>query len=287
MRASFLFGMALIPALASPGFGDDKPAPSPIGELTTRLEAITSKSTKPQLDAPKFALSDNVTFEQPANSAEVLAGFPDISVADTAKTIVGTTDADTAWITTHLGEHSACGKAGCAKEAPDQWLRATALFERSNGTWQPTAWAITPPIPSTSQQDAQDAHVVPDKLGRNTTGADDAVKVFEGSIGDPKKFAATFSDRKEVVMFGSELPERYVGKAAKAQIAGWGFAFAVRDGVRAGLSKSGNLAWVAANVDARPAKQPKAAALSFRCFALYEKTGADWKLVSLQFSTSV
>ena len=88
-------------------------------------------------------------------------------------------------------------------------------------------------------------------------------------------------------MFGSELAERYVGKQAKAQITAWNFTFAVRDGVRAGMSKSGNVAWVAANVDAKPVKAPKTKALPFRAFALYEKTGADWKLVSIQFSTSV
>jgi hypothetical protein len=284
----YLLGLALLPALA---LADSKaPAtPSPISELTSRLEGITSKSTRPQLDVPKFALSDNVTFEQPANADEALTGFPETSVADTNKTIVATAaDPDTAWISTHLGEHfAACGKAGCAKEAPDSWLRATALFEKSNGTWQPVAWAITPAIPGTSQQEALDQNINPDAISRNTAGADEVAKLFEGSIGDPKKFAATFSDRKEVVMFGSELAERYVGKQAKSQVTAWNFSFTVRDGVRAGTSKSGNVAWVAANVDAKPVKSPKAKALPFRAFALYEKTGADWKLVSLQFSTSV
>jgi len=291
MRFPFLVGLALLPALATADAKKAPPppaTPSPISELTERLEGITSKAAKPQLDVPKFALSDNLTVEQPTNADEALAGFPDVSVADSSKTIVGTTDADTAWISTHLGEHyAACGKAGCAKEAPDAWLRATAAFEKSNGTWQPIAWAITPAIPGTSQQEALEGNINPDALSRSTAGADDVAKLFEGSIGDPKKFAATFSDRKEVVMFGSELPERFVGKQAKAQVTSWNFAFSVRDGVRAGVSKSGNLAWVAANVDAKPVKSPKAKALPFRAFALYEKAGADWKLVSLQFSTSV
>ena len=289
MRFSgLLLGMALLPALA---LADSKApaAPSPISELTSRIEGITSKSTRPQLDVPKFALSDNVTIEQPANADEALTGFPETSVADTNKTIVATAaDPDTAWISTHLGEHYAqCGKAGCAKETPDAWLRATALFEKSNGTWQPVAWSITPAIPGTSQQEAIDQNIGPDAITRSTAGADDVAKLFEGSIGDPKKFAATFSDRKEVVMFGSELAERYVGKQAKSQVTAWNFAFTVRDGVRAGVSKSGNMAWVAANVDAKPVKSPKTKALPFRAFALYEKTGTDWKLVSLQFSTSV
>lgn len=289
MRFPFVLGLVLLPAALSLADSKTPAAPSPISELTQRLEGITSKGTKPQLDVPKFALSDNVTIQQPSNADEALTGFPDTTVADTSKTIVATAaDPDTAWISTHLGEHfAACGKAGCAKEAPDSWLRATALFEKSNGTWQPVAWSITPAIPGTSQQDALDQNISPDAISRNTAGADDVAKLFEGSIGDPKKFAATFSDRKEVVMFGSELAERYVGKQAKSQITAWNFTFTVRDGVRAGMSRSGNVAWVAANVDAKPLKAPKAKALPFRAFALYEKTGSDWKLVSLQFSTSV
>ena len=289
MRFPVILGLALLPALSLADSKTPPAAPSPISELTQRLEGITSKGTKPQLDVPKFALSSNVTIQQPSNADEALTGFPEATVADTSKTIVATAaDPDTAWISTHLGEHfAACGKAGCAKEAPDSWLRATALFEKSNGTWQPLAWSITPAIPGTSQQDAQDQNISPDAIPRNTAGADDVAKLFEGSIGDPKKFAATFSDRKEVVMFGSELAERYVGKQAKSQITAWNFAFTVRDGVRAGMSRSGNVAWVAANLDAKSVKAPKSKALPFRAFALYEKTGADWKLVSLQFSTSV
>jgi hypothetical protein len=279
----FLLGALLAPVVAIA----DSPPPSPINEVSQRLEQITSRSAKPQLDVPKFAFTSNVTVEQPSNATEALVGLPEVGVVDASKTIVGTSDPDTAWISTHIGEHFACSKAGCAKDAPDGWLRATVLMERSNGQWQPTAWSITPPIVGTSQQDALDANVMPDKLGRNTTGADAVAKQFEDTIGDPKKLAASISDRKEVVMFGSELPERFVGKAAKQQITGWNFAFTVRDGVRAGMSKSGNVAWVAANVDARPAANKKAKALPFRVFAIYEKTGSDWKIVSVQFSTSV
>jgi hypothetical protein len=86
---------------------------------------------------------------------------------------------------------------------------------------------------------------------------------------------------------GSELAERYAGPLAKATIAKWGFSFTVRDGTRAGMSKSGAVAWIAANVDAKSLKKPKAKALPFRVFALYEKIADQWKLVQIQFSTSV
>ena len=53
------------------------------------------------------------------------------------------------------------------------------------------------------------------------------------------------------------------------------------------MTKSGTVAWVAANVDAKSLKKPKSKALPFRVFALYEKIGDQWKLVQIQFSTSV
>jgi len=277
------YAILLIPSLALA----DAPKPaSPISEVSQRLEAIASKGAHATLTAPAFAFTDSLTIAKPASGDAAQTGLPEVAVADASKTIVASADENTAWIATHLGEHyAACGKAGCAKEPPDAWLRATALFEKVDGTWQPTAWAITPPIPSASQQDAIDQGIAPDKIASD--GSADAAKLFADSLVDPKKFAASFSDRKEVVMFGSELAERYVGKAAKTQVAAWNFAFTVRDGVASGTSKSGNVAWVAANVDAVPVKNAKAKPLPFRAFALYEKTGADWKLVSIQFSTAV
>ena len=212
-------------------------------------------------------------------------GFPDIAKVDASKTLAVAIDADTAVISTQLGEYATCGKDGCKN--PDGWLRATAVFEKGPSGWQPLAWSITPSIPSSSQEEAIDDKINPDKLARDLGGADDAVKVFEATIGDPKAFAGTLSSRPEALLLGSEMPERYVGAKAKSQLGAWNFAFTVRDGVRAGLSKSGNVAWVAANVDAKPAKQKNARALPFRVFAVYEKIATTWKLVQLQFSTAV
>jgi ketosteroid isomerase-like protein len=264
-------------------------APSPTAEVVDRLVLIASKGAHTTAAPPQFTFSDNVTLEHPASWAEATVGMPEIVVADKTKTLAVLVDPDTAYVSTHLGEYSTCGKqpADCAKQAPDEWVRATVLFEKSAGEWQPTAWAITPPIPGTSQQEANEQKIVPDAFGRNTAGADDVARQFETTLADPKAFAATFSNRKEVVMFGSELAERYVGAKAKAQITSWGFKYNVRDGLRAGMSKSGNVAWVAANVDAVSVKHPKNPALPFRLFALYEKTGGAWKVVQLQFSTSV
>jgi hypothetical protein len=271
--------------LSSLAFAGDAPPPPSNPEVIARLEAIASKSARTPSDTPKFAFTGNLSLEHPASLDEATMGMPDVAIVDKAKTVVVTADPDTAWVSAHLGEYTGCAKDACAKQQPDTWLRASALFERVNGTWQPTAWAITPSIPSSSQQDAMEDNIVPDKLARDIAGAEDAVKVFESTIGDPKQFSATFSDRKEAVMFGSELPERYVGAKAKSQLAAWGFSFKVRDGVRAGVSKSGNIAWVAANVDAKSKKLAKT--FPFRVFVLYEKIATTWKIVQLQFSTGV
>src|SRR5262249_21206221 len=261
--------------------------PSATTELAQRLEAIASKSAHATGDVPKFAFTGNLSLEQPANWGEATMGFPETAVADAGKTLVVQPDENTAVIATHLGEYASCGKAACAKQAPDSTLRATAVLEKVNGNWQPIAWAITPAIVSAAQQDAIDQGIMPDKIARNTAGADEVAKQFETTAGDPKAFAASFSDRKEVVMFGSELPERYVGGKAKAQITSWNFAFKLRDGLRAGVSKSGNLAGVAAKVDAMSVKNAKAKPIRFRVFAVYEKTAAGWKIVEMQFSTAV
>lgn len=271
-------------AASSSAFAGDS-ASTLASDLGARLEALTSKSQTIIAETPQFTFTDNITLEHPASIFEAQRGLADIGKVDATKTLVVQVDPTTAIMSTHVGEYFSCGKTGC--KDPDGWLRATVVFEKGAGAWQPLAWSITPSIPSSSQQDAIDDNINPDKLQRDLGGADDAVRVFEATIGDPKQFAGTFSNRNEVLMFGSELPERYPGAKAKKQLAAWNFAFTVRDGVRAGLSKSGNVAWVAANVDATPAKQKGAKALPFRVFAVYEKIATTWKLVHLQFSTAV
>ncbi len=282
MKRAIVVAASLAPLAALAG---DAP-PAPNAQIVSRLEELASKSARAQGDAPRFAFTGNLSLEHPASLDEATLGLPDTAIADPSKTFVVTPDPDTAWISTQLAEHYGCGTA-CAKHPADSWLRAIALFERANGVWQPVAWSITPSIPSTSQQDALDDDLAPDKLARDTSGADDVARVFEATISDPKTFAKTFSDRPEAVLFGSELPERYVGAKARSQLAAWSLTFTVRDGVRAGVSKSGHIAWVAANVDAKSPRHPKDKPIPFRIFVLYEKIATTWKVVQMQFSTAV
>ena len=262
-------------------------SPAAIAEITARLEAITSKSSGATSNVPAFAFTGNLTLDPPGSFEIARMGFADTTLADPKRTQVAMPSPDTAWISTALGEYSECGKAGCAKSAPDSTVRAIALFEKAGDTWQPVAWSITPSIHAKAQLDAIDEGVMPDAIGSRTEGADDVVKLFTSSMADPKALAATFANRKDVLLQGSENSERYAGPQAKATIGKWGFGFTVRDGTRAGMAKSGTVAWVAANVDAKSAKKPNAKALPFRVFALYEKVADQWKLVQIQFSTAV
>jgi hypothetical protein len=257
------------------------------GEISSRLEALTSRSARAKSDVPKLAFTNNLTWDAPASLEDAVFGFPALSYVDRAKTVVGFAGDDTAFVSANIGEFSQCPNTGCARSTPESWLRATAVFEKSNGIWQPLAWAITPPIPGSDQVQAMGDGIVPDKLTRNVAGAEAAAMLFETTIGDPKLFAATVSSRADTAMFGSEMGERYTGGQVARQIQSWNLIFRVRDGVRAGASKSGKVAWVAANVDALQNKRPKAKSIPYRMFAIYELVGRDWKLVHLQFSTSV
>lgn len=109
------------------------------------------------------------------------------------------------------------------------------------------------------------------------------VEQFQKSIADPKAFAATISGRKDVVLYGTEPTERFVGgAAARATLLQWDMSLAVHGGIRAGVTKSRAVAWIAADVDARSAKSKTS--LPYRLTVLYEKTGTEWKIVQIHFS---
>jgi len=177
-----------------------------------------------------------------------------------------------------------CSPGPCRHKNKEPPLHVTGVAELvGDKQWQWVAWHMTEPVSAKDQAYLIKTNVLPDVLPRAVAaGAEDAVKVFESSIGDPKTFAATVSDRKDVVLYGSEQRERAAGGAkVKAKLAAWKLAFKVRDGIQAGLAGK-SVAWVAANVDATGPKQKTAA--PYRVLALYEKTGTTWKLVQAHFS---
>ncbi len=172
--------------------------------------------------------------------------------------------------------------------APDApvGMHAVVLYELDKKrTWHTVAWHISYVVDAAHQTAAQKQGITPTVLERATTGADDVAALFESTCGDPKVFAKTISDREDVVLFGSDATERTLGGAkVRARLATWSLAFKVRDGVRAGLTSSKTVGWVAANVDATSTKKPKDKPQPYRVFAIYEKQGTTWQLVNASFS---
>jgi hypothetical protein len=176
-----------------------------------------------------------------------------------------------------------CAPGPCPpnKEPP---LHTTGLLERDGKEWRWVAWHIAKPVSSKDQQAIDKQGTLPEALPKAVTGADDVVKVFEGSLADGKSLAATVSTRKEVVLYGSAKGERVVGGSkVKATLAKWNLKLTVRDGIQAGVTTNKQVAYLAANVDAVSAKKPGDKASPYRILAVYEKQGT-WKLVQLHFS---
>lgn len=243
-------------------------------------------------NAPRFAFAGRTAFVSPKTAKET-ADAEDANLTSgwvTARqTRAFSADKKTFWIATDIIEFEiGCGMAPCPPPPPPPPARShgTFLWQRGASDWELVAFAATPTVSGKEQAQAIKAGAVPASIPRKVdAGAEDAVKVFEATIGDPKALAKSVSTRKEVVLFGSEAAERTVGGAkVAAKLQGWNLAFKVRDGIQAGTTSSKTVAWVAANLDSTSLKKPKDKPVPYRLFAIYEKTGADWKLVSASFA---
>ncbi|MBL9020385.1 MAG: hypothetical protein JNL83_39745 [Myxococcales bacterium] len=230
---------------------------------------VSPKTLKAVLDVeyPAYSLSDEVT----ARQVEAMS-----------------TDKNAYWITADLTEFViGCGMEPCPPPPPPPPARAHAsfLWRRVSKDWELVAFAVAPTYPGKAQAAGIKQGLMPEAIAKRVdAGAEDAVKLFETTIGDPKAFAATVSTRKDVVLFGNEPAERTVGGAkVKAKLEAWKLAFKVRDGIQAGPAGKG-VVWIAANVDSTSTKKPKDKPVPYRLFAIYEKTGADWKLVHANFA---
>jgi hypothetical protein len=190
-------------------------------------------------------------------------------------------DGTAAWVAVDVAYREMCAKPSCDHDPDVATGHMTAVFERGKPAWQPIAWITTKAL---SAKDRKAKGAVPSVLERKVdAGAEDAVKQFEATIGDPAAFAGTVSQRKDVVLFGSEQTERFVGsKAVRAQLSKWKLGFKLRDGIQAGVSSARTVAFIAANVDG--ARATDKASTPYRMFAIYEKTGTSWQVAALQFS---
>jgi hypothetical protein len=161
---------------------------------------------------------------------------------------------------------------------------ASAVWEKSDAGWKLVAFSIVPAATGKQQQAANKQGLMPPKIrDANTASGEYFLTVFANVFGNDT--VDTVANRKDAVMFGSGPTERYVGgDAIKKVLTGWNLAFEVRDGLASGLTK-GRLLWIAANMNARPASNAKAAPTPYRVFLIFEGSGDDtYELVHASFA---
>jgi len=236
------------------------------------------------MKAPGFGFTAEGLADKP--SIDVLGSDLELATIDPKSTVVAVAaDGKAAWIATNLEEDDICGDETCPRHPkPSNWDHVTALFDGTG--YQPLVFHVGKTITGKAQAAAMKSGVDYDAVpgAKPPAGAADAVKVFESTIGDPKVLAATISTRKDVVLYGSELKERVIGgKKVAATLTKWNLSFKVRDGLRAGVTTSGTVAWVAANLDATSMKKKGGKPTPYRALFIYEKT-SGWQLVQIHFS---
>jgi ketosteroid isomerase-like protein len=229
-----------------------------------------------------FGVEDVVAEPAPAGALE--SEFDMMAVADDKVTVGFSAKGDAAWLAADLSTTMTCGDESCPKK-PRIMARyhVTALFV-AGAEWQPVFWHVAYQFEPKEYTASLTRGTVLDAVDDRATKADDVVALFKTSMADPAALAGTVSSRADVVLYGTDRKERYLGgKAVAAQLRKWNLGFTVKDGVTAGITPSGTIAWVAANVDAVSRKKPGAPA-PYRVTAIYEQVGGAWKLVNLHFS---
>lgn len=260
--------LVLVVLLHSLAFGETAPE-----DLVVPL--IAENPGKPQnFDPPRFAFSDQSPYISRAGGTATYEG----SKAEKGKTIkADAADGSAFWIASDVRGLGLCGLNDCPKGDKGKLMHVTALFNKEG---KAVVWHIARAVTAKEQKAAMAEDIKPDTFDKGIDkGAEDAAKLFETTIGDGKALAATVSDRNDVVLYGSEPTERYVGGAkVKGQLAKWNLVLKPSSGIQAGTV--GSIAWVAANVEAQPKKGSKAKPVPYRALFLYE----GGKLVNAHFS---
>lgn len=236
---------------------------------------VAENPGKPQkFDAPRFAFSDQDPYvSEPGGTATY-----EWSKAEKGKTIKAVAaDSSAFWISSDIRGGGLCGMEECKKGDKGKLMHVTALFDKAG---KAVVWHISKAVTAKEQSKAMAEGVKPRTFDKGIDkGAEEAAKLFETTIGDGKALAATVSDRKDVVLYGSDPRERFVGGAkVKAQLAKWKLVLKPTSGIQAGMV--GSVAWVAANVEAQPKKGSKAKPAPYRALFIYE----GGKLVNAHFS---
>lgn len=273
-----LWSMCFLGAMAAPVHAD------PAADVKAMIEELPLRDAG---NGPRFAFTDDKAHQLPGSKDH--GGQPNFMASKVAVKLQVTalsSDGTALWVAADVKgvpQRDDCAPGPCPpnKDAPHH---ATGLLEKGAKGWDWVAWHITRPVDAKEEAQLR-GQVKVDKLARSISGAEEAVAVFEASLEDPKALADSVSDRKDVVLYGSDSAERTVGGAkVKAKLAAWKLTFKILDGVQAGVTANKTVAFVAANVEATSLKNPKAPVAPYRVMAIYEKTGTTWKLVQANFS---
>ncbi|MDB4962568.1 MAG: hypothetical protein JWP01_2567 [Myxococcales bacterium] len=207
-------------------------------------------------------------------------------------TIATSTDGTAAWAGMRVHRAWQCAGltgtvADCEEPKINPPVITLLLLEKVGKTWNPVTVHSAIAIPDKALAKAvAGGTTLPPIPSRIDEGAREAVELFKASLADPKQFAASISKRKDAILIGSAPNQKTVGGAkVAATLARWKLALTIRDGIAAGTTASKTVAWVAANVDARPAGKPTASPTPYRVLCIYEQTKAKaWQLVAVEFS---
>ncbi len=253
-------------------------------ELSNLLGSIATDGTVPDNNPPfRFGFQVDSAVVDPDAYPEAEGATGRIMPKKTV--IAYTADKSVAWIASDLVVYDYCGAEECQNDPPLDTVHGTMLVEVT-APMHPVAFHIGSPVTGKAQAKAVAAGgALPALAPQVDDGADAAVALFQASLADPKAMVASVSARKDVVLYGSSAGERWVGGAAvKAQLKKWGLGMTLLDGIQAGVTTGGGVAWVAANVSARAIKRPKDKAMPYRVLFLYERVGGAWQLVQASFS---
>ena len=266
--------------------GDDKPKPAaPTAAFEDGMDdwwALSSSSDKVITPARfafgKLGVQDTQTTDDVAAEIEHMTALKPPVFALAA-------DGKAGWFAFDVGWVEICGDETCPKK-PRTYDSSHFTGVAEAPAWTPVAYHLGLSVTAKDQALAMTKGPLSEPFAKKIApGADEVATLFASTIGDPARLAASVSPRKDVVLYGSAQKERFVGgKKVAATLQKWKLGFRIVDGPNAGVTTSGTVAWVAANLDAVPVKKPAAKATPYRALAIYEKVAAGWQVVSLQFS---
>ena len=199
-------------------------------------------------------------------------------------TLAVSSDGKAAWLSSDYERDQGCRDGIPGEKCPTQdYLRATLLvdFGVKGLASRPVASHVGILIDDKELAKVNEgpSYVEP----KVDPGAEGVAKLFTSTIGDPAALAKTVSPRADTLLLGSARRDRYVGGAkVAAAIKQWKLGFKADD-VRAGLTTSKTVAYVAANVIALGGKSKPTPYLAL---FIYEKAGKTWALVQAHFSYS-